>query len=52
MHSLFDHLPRSYRLKCIARNQVALNFYLKNIWVEIGTGIREDGEYFLIELPI
>lgn len=48
---LFAYLPLPYRLKCVAKNKVALAFYRKTGWIEIGQGIGEDGDYFLLELP-
>ncbi|MBA3815532.1 MAG: GNAT family N-acetyltransferase [Parachlamydiaceae bacterium] len=50
LNSLFTWLPFPYRLKCIAKNQNALKFYLKNNWKEIDHGVSEDGDFFLLEL--
>lgn len=50
IQSLFSWLPPPYRLKCVARNKDALAFYLNNNWIEVGQGISEDGDYFLLEL--
>jgi pimeloyl-ACP methyl ester carboxylesterase/ribosomal protein S18 acetylase RimI-like enzyme len=48
--SLFPLLPLPYRLKCVAQNKKALRFYQKTGWIEIGQGVGEDGDYFLLEL--
>ncbi len=48
---LFSYLPLPYRLKCVAKNKEAIAFYRKTGWIEIGQGIGEDGDYFLLELP-
>lgn len=34
----------------MVKNQGALAFYQKIGWVEIGKGIGEEGDYFLLEL--
>lgn len=39
-----------YQLKCITQNQIALAFYKKNGWIEIGQGVSDEGPYLLLEL--
>jgi len=51
IQQLFTYLPLPYRLKCVAKNKAALAFYQQTGWIEIGQGIGEDGDYFLLELP-
>ena len=50
MHSLFSWLPLPYRLKCLAKNQNAIAFYLKNNWIILDNGTSQEGDYFLLEL--
>lgn len=37
------------RLKCLSRNQPALDFYLRRGWRVIGTGAADDGEHYEME---
>ena len=50
IRSLFAWLPLPYRLKCLARNKEALDFYRKHGWIEIERGISDEGDYLLLEL--
>ena len=50
LSSLYSWLALPYRLKCVAKNQVALAFYEKNGWVEVGRGVGEEGDYLLLEM--
>lgn len=47
--SLTRWLPRPYRLKCLASNARASEFYRKNGWREISRGSDADGEFLLLE---
>ncbi|KVE38946.1 GNAT family N-acetyltransferase [Burkholderia sp. BDU5] len=38
-----------YRLKCLTQNERALAFYRAHRFVEIGSGVSDDGEYLLLE---
>jgi ribosomal protein S18 acetylase RimI-like enzyme len=53
--ALLNALPgrpaRSYQLKCLQRNESALAFYLHHGFMQIGTGVAEDGAYVLLEWP-
>lgn len=49
LSSLTRWLPRPYRLKCVAANLRACEFYRKNGWQEVGRGNSDDGEYLLLE---
>lgn len=49
IRTLFDWLPRPYRLKCVLKNQNAIAFYIRNNWHEVDRGVGEDGEYVLLE---
>jgi GNAT superfamily N-acetyltransferase len=51
IQSISSSIPLPYRLKCIVKNENALDFYLKNNWSIVGKGISEDGDYLLLELP-
>lgn len=47
---LINHLASQgilppYELRCVAKNEKALNFYLKNGWTETGRGTGEEGEF-------
>ena len=50
IHSLTSWCPPPYRLKCLAKNENAIAFYLKHDWIEIDRGYSEEGEYLLLEL--
>ncbi|AOJ70124.1 MULTISPECIES: GNAT family N-acetyltransferase [Burkholderia] len=39
-----------YRLKCLRLNERALAFYRAHGFVEIDSGVSEDGDYLLLEL--
>ena len=41
--------PGALRLKCVERNDVAREFYLKRGWRAIDRGCSEDGDYLLME---
>lgn len=50
IQNISSSIPLPYRLKCIVKNENALDFYLKNNWSIVGKGISEDGDYLLLEL--
>jgi len=47
--SLARWLPRPHRLKCVAANQRACEFYAKNGWQQVDRGVSEDGDFLLLE---
>jgi GNAT superfamily N-acetyltransferase len=49
LDSLASRLPRPWRLKCVRANDAALSFYLDHGWVEVSSGVGEDGPYAVLE---
>lgn len=49
LNSLASRLPRPWRLKCVRANDAALSFYLDHGWVEVSSGVGEDGPYAVLE---
>ena len=49
LESLRSRLPRPWRLKCVRANDEALAFYLRQGWLEVTSGIGEDGPYAVLE---
>ena len=49
LESLRSRLARPWTLKCVRANDTALAFYLRRGWVEISSGIGEDGPYAVLE---
>ncbi|WP_019506318.1 GNAT family N-acetyltransferase [Pleurocapsa sp. PCC 7319] len=45
-----DVMDRPAKLKCLTRNQNAVDFYLAIGWQITETAVGEDGEYFLMSL--
>ena len=41
--------PKPLTLKCLMKNELAVNFYKKQGWQVIGNGSDELGEYYLME---
>jgi len=49
LESLRPRLPMPWRLKCVRANDGALAFYLRQGWLEISSGVGEDGPYAVLE---
>jgi len=49
LDSLISRLPKPWRLKCVRANDVALAFYLRHGWLEVSSGVGEDGPYAVLE---
>lgn len=49
LNSLATRLPRPWRLKCVRANDVALAFYRDHGWLEVSSGVGEDGPYAVLE---
>jgi len=49
LHALPGWPTTRYRLKCLSRNVSALAFYSHHGFIEIGSGVGEDGDYRLME---
>ena len=49
LDSLISRLPKPWRLKCVRANDVALAFYLRHGWLEVSSGVGEDGPYAVME---
>jgi GNAT superfamily N-acetyltransferase len=49
LDSLVTRLPKPWRLKCVRANDVALAFYLDHGWLEVSSGVGEDGPYAVLE---
>ena len=49
LESLRSQLPKPWRLKCVRANDGALTFYLRRGWLEISSGVGEDGPYAVLE---
>jgi len=49
LDSLGSRLPKPWRLKCVCANDDALAFYLRQGWLEISSGVGEDGPYVVLE---
>jgi GNAT superfamily N-acetyltransferase len=50
LNTLGARLPRPWRLKCVRANNRALTFYLDQGWIEVSSGVGEDGPYVMLEL--
>jgi GNAT superfamily N-acetyltransferase len=48
--ALRPRVPRPWRLKCARANDGALAFYLSHGWLEISSGVGEDGPYAVLEM--
>ncbi len=49
LDALSARLPRPWRLKCVRANDRALSFYLDQGWLEVASGVGEDGPYAVLE---
>lgn len=49
LHALPGWSTKRYRLKCLNRNVPALAFYSHHGFIEIDSGVGEDGDYRLME---
>ena len=49
LDSLATRLPKPWRLKCVRANDVALAFYLRHGWLEVSSGVGEEGPYAVLE---
>lgn len=49
LDALGPRLPRPWRLKCVRANDRALAFYLGQGWMEVSSGVSEDGAYAVLE---
>ena len=49
LESLRSRMRKPWRLKCVRANDRALRFYLRHGWLEISSGIGEDGPYAVLE---
>jgi GNAT superfamily N-acetyltransferase len=50
LDALAEHFPFPWRLKCVRLNTVALDFYAKRGWKEVGAGKGVQGLYAVLEL--
>lgn len=50
LDALGPRLPRPWRLKCVRANDQALAFYLDQGWMEVSSGVGEDGPYVVLEI--
>lgn len=48
LDSLAQWLPFPWKLKCLAANRRALDFYRRRGWQKLETGVGEQGTYFLL----
>lgn len=48
LQSLRPWLPYPWKLKCLATNRRALEFYRRRGWVKLETGIGDQGTYFVL----
>ncbi|MGN6094136.1 MAG: GNAT family N-acetyltransferase [Luteibacter jiangsuensis] len=48
LHALPGWPERAYRLKCLSRNQMALEFYQLHGFIETGRGSSDEGEYIVL----
>jgi len=49
LESLRSRLRKPWKLKCVRANDAALAFYLRQGWLEISSGVGEDGPYAVLE---
>jgi GNAT superfamily N-acetyltransferase len=49
LNALASRLPKPWRLKCVRANDLALAFYLDHGWLEVSSGVGEDGPYAVLE---
>ncbi len=49
LNSLATRMFGPWRLKCVRANRVALAFYLANGWLEVSSGVGEDGPFAVLE---
>jgi GNAT superfamily N-acetyltransferase len=49
LNSLANQLPKPWRLKCVRANAAAIAFYLGHGWLEVSSGVGEDGPYAVLE---
>jgi GNAT superfamily N-acetyltransferase len=49
LDSLATRVPKPWRLKCLRANDIALAFYLDDGWLEVSSGVGEDGPYAVLE---
>jgi GNAT superfamily N-acetyltransferase len=49
MEFVRDRIPMPWRLKCVRANARAIAFYLGRGWVEVGSGIGDEGPFALME---
>jgi len=49
LNALTTRLPKPWRLKCVRSNGAALAFYLDHGWLEVSSGVGEDGPFALLE---
>jgi GNAT superfamily N-acetyltransferase len=50
LDALAGHFAFPWRLKCVRANAVALDFYAKRGWKEVGAGRGVQGHYAVLEL--
>jgi GNAT superfamily N-acetyltransferase len=50
LDALAGHFPFPWRLKCVRLNTVALDFYSRRGWKEVGSGKGVQGVYAVLEL--
>ncbi|MEN9657632.1 MAG: hypothetical protein RL571_1097 [Pseudomonadota bacterium] len=48
--ALQQWLPLPWQLKCLIKNTAALDFYLSQGWIAVGTGEGEDGIFITLQL--
>ncbi|KAA6440355.1 GNAT family N-acetyltransferase [Dyadobacter flavalbus] len=48
LNACLDKMARPATLKCLQKNERALNFYRSQGWIITGNGESEDGFYFLL----
>jgi GNAT superfamily N-acetyltransferase len=48
LNSLRSWLPQPWRLKCVRENVVALKFYRRNGWEEVGSGASAHGSFVIL----
>lgn len=46
-----ERYAKPMRLKCVAENRAALEFYFRSGWKEVGRGESDEGLYLLLECP-
>ena len=49
LKSLNGRIPKPWRLKCLRANSEAFGFYLSKGWMEVSSGLSEDGPFAMLE---